>query len=103
MFVMIYTPGPAWQVVKTVAELPFYREHCRYIEQVFKAGQLLAGGPFLDNQGALGLLAVEDEAQARDIVAHDPFVQAGVVEPHLHPWRDAYFKQYQARSAPSGS
>jgi uncharacterized protein YciI len=102
MFVVIYTPGPAWQTVKTVEELPFFREHVSYMHQVFAAGRLLMGGAFLDNQGGLGILEVETFAQARDIVAHDPFVQARVVEPHLHPW-DAYFNQYQAQSAPSGS
>lgn len=56
------------------------------------------GGPFLDNQGAVGILDVETFAQARDIVAHDPFVQERVVEPHLHSWH-AYFNQYQACSA----
>ena len=102
MFVLIYTPGPAWQTVKTAAELPFYREHYRYMKQVFAAGRMLMGGPFLDNQGALGVLDVASEAQAREIVAHDPFVLERVVEPHLHPWH-AHFNQYQARSAPSGS
>lgn len=102
MFVMIYTQGSAWRTVKTVTELPFYREHYTYMKQVFATGQLLMGGPFLDNQGALGILDVEDEAQARDIVAHDPLVQAGVVEPHLHPWQ-AFFNHYQARNAPSGN
>lgn len=96
--VMIYTPGPAWQTVKTVAELSFFREHYKYMQQVFVAKQLLMGGPFLDNQGAVGILDVETFAQARDIVAHDPFVQERVVEPHLHSWH-AYFNQYQARSA----
>jgi uncharacterized protein YciI len=102
MFVMIYTPGPAWQPVNTVAELPFYREHVRYIKQVFATGRLLMGGAFLDNQGALGILDVESEAQARDIAARDPFVQAGVVEAHLHPW-NAHYNQYHAPGAPSGS
>jgi len=101
MFVVIYTPGPAWQPVKKVEELPFFREHVRYMQQVFAAGQLLMGGAFLDNQGGLGILEVASVAQARDIVAHDPFVQARVVEPHLHPWH-ADFNQYQAGSASSG-
>lgn len=102
MFVVIYTPGPAWQTVKTVAELPFFREHYKYMQQVFASRQLLMGGPFLDNQGALGILDVATEALARDIVAHDSFVQARVVEPHLHSWH-AYFNQYQTRSAQPGS
>ena len=102
MFVVIYTPGPAWQTVKTVEELPFFREHFRYMRQVFATGQLLMGGPFLDNQGALGILDVATEAQAWEIVAHDPFVQERVLEPHLRSW-PAYFNQYQARSTSSGS
>lgn len=98
MFVVIYTKGPAWKTAKTVDELPFLREHLQYMEQVFAARQLLMGGPFLDTQGALAILDVADEAQARDIVVQDPFVQARVLEPHLHLWH-TYFNQYQARSA----
>ncbi len=50
MFVVIYTPGPAWQTGKTVTEQPFFREHVRYMQQVFATKQLLMGGPFLDIQ-----------------------------------------------------
>src|SRR5215469_15774631 len=96
MFVVIYTPGPAWQTGKAATEQSFFREHVGYMQQVFAAGQFLMGGPFLDNQSGLGILDVEGEAQAREIVAHDPFVLARVFEPHLHPWH-AYFNQYQAR------
>jgi len=102
MFVVIYTRGPAWLEGETVAEQPFFREHVRYMQQFFAAGHLLMGGAFLDNQGGLGILDVASVAQARDIVAHDPFVLARVIEPDLHPWH-AYFNQYQARSAQSRS
>ena len=102
MFVVTYTYGPAWQTGKTVEEQPLLDEHIQYMQQVFAARQLLMGGPFLDNQGALAILDVETFAQARDIVAHDPFVQARVLEPQLHAWH-TYFNQYQAGSAPSGS
>ena len=50
MFVVIYTPSPAWQTGKTVTEQPFIREHVRYMQQVFATKQLLMGGPFLDIQ-----------------------------------------------------
>jgi uncharacterized protein YciI len=102
MFVVIYTPGPAWQTGKQVTDQPFFREHLTYMQQVFAARQLLMGGPFLDIESGLGILDVANEAQARDIVAHDPAVLGRLFEPHLHPWQ-AYFNQYQARSAPSGS
>ncbi len=85
-----------------MTEQPFFREHIRYLQQVFATKQILMGGAFLDNQGALDIFDIANEAQARDIIEHDPFVLGRVIEPHLHPWH-AYFNQYQARSAPSGS
>ena len=102
MFVVIYTPGPAWLPGKPVHEQPFYREHGRYMKRFFADKQLLMGGPFLDNQGGLGILDAEGEAQARQIVTRDPAVLERVFEPHLHPWH-AYFNQYQARGDQSGS
>jgi hypothetical protein len=42
------------------------------MQEVFAAKQLLMGGPFLDIQSGLGILDVEGEAQAREIVAHVP-------------------------------
>ena len=100
MFVVIYTAGPAWQTGKVGTEQPFFREHVKYMQQVFAARQLLMGGPFLDYQSGLGILDVANEEQAREIVAHDPMVLAQVFEPHLHSWY-AFFNQYQARGAKS--
>jgi len=58
-------------------------------------------GPFLDNQGGLGILDVASVAQALEILAHDPAVLAKVLQPHVHPWH-AYFNQYLAQSSQSG-
>ncbi len=102
MFVVIYTPGPAWLAGKSVPEQPFFREHGRYMQQVFAHRQLIMGGPFLDNQGGLGILDVANEAQAYEILAHDPAVLAKVFQPHLHPWR-VVFNQYPAQSSQSGA
>ncbi|SRR5258708_33155 len=102
MFVFIYTAGPAWLAGKPVREQPFFREHVRYMQQVFADKRLIMGGPFLDIQGGLGILDVANEAQAREIVAHDPAVQARLFEPHLHPWYVA-FNQYPAQSSQSGA
>jgi uncharacterized protein YciI len=93
LFAVNYTPGQAWQTGKTGTEQPFFREHVRYMQQIFATKQLLMGGPFLDNQGALAILDVEGEAQAREIVTRDPAVQANVFQTHLHSWHVA-FNQY---------
>ncbi len=102
MFIVIYPPGPAWLAGKSVREQPFYREHGRYMHQVFTHRQLLMGGPFLDNQGGLGILDVASVAQADEIVAHDPAVLAKVFQPHVHPWH-VVFNKYPAQSSQSGA
>jgi uncharacterized protein YciI len=103
MFVVIYTPGPAWLAGKSVSEQPFYREHGRFMQQLFFADKrLIMGGPFLDNQGALGILDVANEAQALEILAHDPAVLAQFLEAHMHPWHVA-FNRYPAQSSQSGA
>jgi uncharacterized protein YciI len=101
MFVVIYTPGPAWRTGKSATEQPFFREHVRYMQQVFATKQLLMGGPFLDTEAGLGILDVASEGQAREIVTRDPAVQANVLQPHLHTWHVA-FNQYAAQKASSG-
>jgi len=103
MFVVIYTPGPAWLPGKSVSEQPFYREHGRFMHQLFFADKrLIMGGPFLDNQGGLGIFDVASVAQALEILAHDPAVLAQFLEAHVHPWHVA-FNRYPAQSSQSGA
>ena len=100
MFVVIYTPGPAWLQGKSITEQPYFREHGRYMQRFFADKRLIMGGPFMDNQGGLGIIDVANEAKAREILEQDPAVLARVFQPHLHPW-NAVFNQYTAKSAQS--
>jgi uncharacterized protein YciI len=70
-----------------VTEQPSFREHRRYMQQFFADKRVLMGGPFLDDQGGLGILDVTNEAQAWEILAQDPAVLAKVFQPHVHPWQ----------------
>jgi hypothetical protein len=52
------------------------------------AGQVLAGGPFADESGALIVLLVDSEDQARAIVDADPYYTGpGVRVVSLREWR----------------
>ena len=53
------------------------------------------GGPFIDDQGGLGIIDVANEAQVWEILEQDPTVLAKVFKPHLHPWHTV-FNQYIA-------
>jgi uncharacterized protein YciI len=55
-------------------------KHREYLAALLKQGKLYATGPFVDNTGALLVYDVADEAEARQLLADDPYGQAGVVK-----------------------
>lgn len=93
LFVVVYTPGSAWIPEKLIFEQPFFKEHARYMKRFFDGKQIIMGGPFMDNQGGLGIIEAASEAEAGEIVQQDPAVLAQVFQPGLHPWL-AGFNQY---------
>lgn len=47
--------------------------HREYLAALAKDGRLAAAGALTDDAGGLLLFRAEDEAEVREIVAHDPF------------------------------
>ncbi len=88
-FVFIYRPGPAWVKGKTVREQPSLAEHFAHITKLEQNEQLVVGGPFKDDTGAMGVVVFEDLDAAKKAVASDPMVQAKVVTAEVHPWHPA--------------
>lgn len=76
-FLVIYKPGPAWMVGKSVAEQPL-KEHGRYLISLYATGSLKFAGPFLDDTGGAAAFEAADEAEAKAIVEKDPAVVSGV-------------------------
>jgi len=68
-----------------VAELPL-KEHGNYMLSLFCQGQHEASWTLTDNAGGAVVLEVDDESEARAIVANDPAVKAGIFVQELHPW-----------------
>jgi uncharacterized protein YciI len=93
IFVFVYTPGSAWIQGKRAVEQPFFEEHVCYMQRLFDDKRLLMGGPFLDHESGLGILEVENFAQARELIEQDPAVREKVFQSHLHSWNPA-FNQY---------
>ncbi|MDH3944371.1 MAG: YciI family protein [Anaerolineae bacterium] len=92
-FFIRHIPGPAWIEGKGFHEQPL-REHGNYINSLHKQGILLEGGPFLDNEGGLAIIQVENEEQAQKIVAEDPAITSGVFTAELHPWLRVDWESY---------
>jgi len=64
-------------------------EHAAYFQNQFEAGKLLLYGPVMAPDGAfgVGILEVEDEADARRFGEGDPSVRAGLNRWELYPMR----------------
>ena len=82
--VIEYIPDPA-----KVGELrPKHRE---YLQSLLDAGRLVAGGPFLDDFGALIIYEAESPAAAEELIRADPFHAAGVfVRWTVRPWKQVF-------------
>lgn len=54
-------------------------KHREYLAGLLAQGKLYATGPYVDNTGALLVYEAADEAEARRLLAEDPYGQEGVV------------------------
>ena len=62
--------------------------HREYLERLHAEGRLDVAGPWADDSGALIVYRVADEAEARAILADDPYTKADAVEVvSLTEWR----------------
>ena len=95
-YLLIYRPGPAWPQGKTVAELPL-KEHGSYMLTLYAKGSMKLAGPLTDNAGGAVVLEVEDESEAKAIIANDPAVKAGIFVHELHPWAPVQWEKYLKR------
>jgi len=73
-FMILWAPGPAWVLGKTVREQPYWMEHAAFMDRLFANGTVIMGGPFTDGTGSLVLVEAEEESELRTLFANDPFV-----------------------------
>jgi uncharacterized protein YciI len=85
LFVIIYRAGPAWKPGLPATQQPL-AHHGAYVRKLASEGTLIAGGPFGDADGGLGLLRAPDAAAARAILAADPAITEGVMTGELRAW-----------------
>ncbi len=65
--------------------------HREYLQSLLDRGKLVASGPWTDDTGALIVYEAADEAEARALVAADPYTEAGVaVRSELKEWHRVF-------------
>jgi uncharacterized protein YciI len=92
-FLVIYRPGPAWPPGQNLAELPL-KDHGTYMLSLYKRGAMKLAGPLTDNAGGAVVLEVSGESEAKEIVAADPAVVAGIFVYEMHPWAPVPWEKY---------
>jgi uncharacterized protein YciI len=77
-------PGDA-----SAEELALMKKHADYFAGLFAAGKVLLYGPVLSPAGTfgIGILEVENEAQAQEIAENDPSVLSGLNRSEVAPMR----------------
>lgn len=61
--------------------------HRKYLQALLDRGKLYESGPWTDDQGALLIYEVADEAEARELLANDPYTEHGIIaEASVHGW-----------------
>jgi uncharacterized protein YciI len=87
-FVVLHTPGPNWQLGKTLFEQPGVREHVEHYRQFLEAGKLALGGPHLDATagGMMIPTAGVSEEEVTRYAAEDPAVKSGLLLAQVRPW-----------------
>ena len=102
-YLVIYRPGPAWLVGKSVLEQPL-KEHGKYMLGLYIKGSMKLGGPLTDDAGGAVLLTVADESEAKTIVTADPAVKSGIFVYEMHPWKlqpwDEFAKKTKGSTQP---
>lgn len=62
-------------------------DHLAYARSLQEAGTVVLAGPVGDGSGAMMVLNVASEAEARQVIENDPYTAAGVGVGHvLRPW-----------------
>lgn len=90
-FFKLIPPRPSFAQDATPEELALMKRHAGYCEEQFRAGKVLLYGPVLAAGGAfgIGILEVENEAEARIFGEGDPSVIAGLNRFEVCPMRVA--------------
>jgi uncharacterized protein YciI len=85
LFLFMYRPGPAWAAGKPMTQQKL-APHAAYIRELSKAGQVVAGGPWLDVDGGMAIVRAPDAEAAKAILAADPAITSGVFTAEIRTW-----------------
>ena len=84
---VIRPPRATFMDDATPAEEQVMSDHFEYLKRLLDEGKLILAGPSLDPPFGIIVFEAESGDEARDLIAADPSVAAGIQTPELHPFR----------------
>jgi uncharacterized protein YciI len=85
-YVLLFAAGPQWLAGRPVTEQNL-SAHLAYIEKLYAQGNVLCGGPFLDNEGGgVAVVRADGRAEALALLADDPAIKDGVFVGVVRRW-----------------
>lgn len=88
-FFKLVPPRATFAQTMSKTERELMDEHGSYFQRHFEEGRVLLFGPVMATTGAfgIGILEVDNEAEARRFGENDPSVEAGLNTFEIHPMR----------------
>lgn len=65
--------------------------HLKYADDLYKAGRVLAAGPFVDGKGGLVIYECETDEEANQLAHNDPIVTSGARTVEVRAWQTLDF------------
>ena len=65
--------------------------HLKYISDLYEAGKVFRGGPFLDKKGGLVIYECDSEEEAIRLANEDPAVTSGARTAEVRAWKPLEF------------
>ena len=85
-FVMFHEPGPDWLPGVPYPQQPGLEAHVVFLRTLLEDGQLLMGGPFVDDaQGGMQIIQAKSLGDAIELAHQDPSV-GRLLEVTVRPW-----------------
>jgi len=86
-FVVILSPGPAWNESLPMRAQADWDNHARSMDDLTANGFVIMGGPLPDSRERLLIVAAENEQTVRETLRRDPWQTAGILTiERIRPW-----------------
>jgi uncharacterized protein YciI len=84
--VVLFRSGPEWDASKPLEKQSGWDEHARFMDGLVDDGVIVLGGPLADEHRVVHAVEAESEAEARAILARDPWSETHLRVGAVEPW-----------------